>query len=402
MGAGEGITAHPADDSARHNADHHLPELSTAERRRYSRHIMLAEIGVEGQQRLKAARVLCLGAGGLGSPATLYLAAAGVGTIGIVDDDQVALSNLHRQLLHGTKDIGRAKTESACDRLADINPEVEVRLHFCRFTSENAEEILRDYDLIVDGTDNFATRYLSNDVAVFMRKPNVYGSIFRFDGQTTVFAPHLGGPCYRCLFPEPPPPGAVPSCAQAGVLGILPGIVGTMQATEAIKLILRIGEPLIGRMIHFDALKMAFREFNLRRDPECPVCGQNPTITAPMDYEVFCQGGLDLTGAVPQIDVRELRERMNSSRPFLLLDVREPFEFEIARIEGANLIPLGELPERWRELDREQEVFVFCHSGVRSAQAAEFLRSAGFTKVANVAGGIDAWSQEIDPEVPRY
>ena len=376
--------------------------LSDEERRRYSRHVMLPEIGVAGQERLKAARVLCLGAGGLGSPAALYLAAAGVGTIGLVDDDRVALSNLHRQLLHGTKDVGRPKTESARERLRDVNPQIEVRLHACRFESANAEEILRDYDLIVDGTDNFATRYLSNDVAVFARKPNVYGSIFRFDGQTTVFAPHLGGPCYRCLFPEPPPPGAVPSCAEAGVLGVLPGIVGTMQAAEALKLILGIGEPLIGRLVHFDALKMKFREFNLKRDPDCPVCGERPTITEPIDYEMFCHGAPDLTKAVPQIPVRELERRMNSGQPFVLLDVREPFEFEMARIEGANLIPLGELPARWQELDREKEIFVFCHSGARSERAAEFLRSAGFPKVANVAGGIDAWSEEIDPDVPRY
>ncbi len=363
---------------------------------------MLPEIGAAGQERLKAARVLCLGAGGLGSPAALYLAAAGVGTIGLVDDDRVALSNLHRQLLHGTKDVGRLKTESAGERLRDVNTEIDVRLHACRFESANAEEILRDYDLIVDGTDNFATRYLSNDAAVFARKPNVYGSIFRFDGQTTVFAPHLGGPCYRCLFPEPPPPGEVPSCAEAGVLGVLPGIVGTMQATEALKLILGIGEPLIGRLVHFDALKMKFREFNLKRDPDCPVCGEQPTITEPIDYETFCQGAPDLTKAVPQIQVRELEERMHSGQPFVLLDVREPFEFEMARIEGANLIPLGELPARIGELDREKEILVFCHSGVRSERAAEFLRSAGFAKVANVAGGIDAWSEEIDPNVPRY
>ena len=363
---------------------------------------MLPEIGVAGQEKLKAARVLCLGAGGLGSPAALYLAAAGVGTIGLVDDDRVALSNLHRQLLHGTKDVGRPKTESARDRLAEVNPEVTVRLHACRFESGNAEEILRDYDLIVDGTDNFATRYLSNDVAVFAGKPNVYGSIFRFDGQTTVFAPHLGGPCYRCLFPEPPPPGEVPSCAEAGVLGVLPGIVGTLQATEAIKLILGVGDSLIGRLLQFDALKMKFREFNLRRDPACPVCGEQPTITAPIDYEMFCQGAPDLTTATAQIHVRELRERMRSGEPYILLDVREPFEFEMARIDGANLIPLGELPARWQELDREKEIFVYCHSGVRSDRAAEFLRSAGFGKVANVAGGIDAWSQEVDPNVPRY
>ncbi len=355
-----------------------------------------------GQERLKAARVLCLGAGGLGSPAALYLAAAGVGTIGLVDDDRVALSNLHRQLLHGTKDVGRPKTESARDRLSDVNPQIEVRLHPCRFGSANAEEILREYDLIVDGTDNFATRYLSNDVAVFARKPNVYGSIFRFDGQMTVFAPHLGGPCYRCLFPEPPPPGAVPSCAEAGVLGVLPGIVGTMQAAEALKLILGIGEPLIGRLVHFDALKMKFREFNLKRDPDCPVCGERPTIVSPIDYETFCHGAPDLTRAVPEIAVGELERRMKSGPPFILLDVREPFEFEMAQIDGANLIPLGELPGRWQELDREKEIFVFCHSGVRSARAAEFLRSAGFPRVASVAGGIDAWSEEIDPNVPRY
>jgi adenylyltransferase/sulfurtransferase len=395
MGSAQEITpALPSND---------LPvELTEEERRRYSRHIMLPEIGRAGQEKLKTARVLCLGAGGLGSPAALYLAAAGVGTIGIVDDDHVALSNLHRQLLHGTSDIGRPKTESARQRLVDINPNLKVRIHACRFTSENAEQILREYDLLVDGTDNFATRYLSNDVAVFARKPNIYGSIFRFDGQTSVFAPHLGGPCYRCLFPEPPPPGAVPSCAEAGVLGVLPGIIGTMQATEAIKLILGIGEPLIGRMVHFDALQMKFREFNLRRDPECPVCGEHPSITTPIDYEDFCRGPQDLTAVVPEISVHELQERMESRRPFVLLDVREPFEFEMARIEGAKLIPLGELPRRIEELDQTKEVFVFCHSGIRSERAAEFLRGAGFMRVSNVAGGIDAWSQEIDPDVPRY
>ncbi|MGB8341308.1 MAG: molybdopterin-synthase adenylyltransferase MoeB [Chthoniobacterales bacterium] len=399
MGAGKKLEGH---SQSGRQGPFRISELSADEQRRYSRHIMLPEIGLAGQKKLKAARVLCLGAGGLGSPAALYLAAAGVGTIGIVDGDRVALSNLHRQLLHGTKDIDRPKTESARDRLMEVNPHLEVRLHACRFMSGNAEKILRDYDLIVDGTDNFATRYLSNDVAVWAGKPNVYGSIFRFDGQTTVFAPHLNGPCYRCLFPEPPPPGDVPSCAEAGVLGVLPGIVGTMQATEAIKLILGIGEPLIGRMVHFDALKMKFREFNLRRDPDCPVCGVQPTITEPIDYEMFCAGAPDLTTAALQISVHELQERMASGRPLVLLDVREPFEFEMARIEGANLIPLGELPARWQELDREKEICVFCHSGMRSERAAEFLRSAGLARVANVAGGIDAWSQEIDPNVPRY
>jgi adenylyltransferase/sulfurtransferase len=376
--------------------------LSSEEQRRYSRHIFIPEIGRTGQEKLKAARVLCLGAGGLGSPAALYLAAAGVGTIGMVDDDEVALSNLQRQLLHGTGDIGRLKTESARDRLHEINPHLEVHLHPCRFDSSNAEEILRDYDLLIDGTDNFATRYLSNDVAVFARKPNVYGSIFRFDGQTTVFAPHLGGPCYRCLFPEPPPPGSVPSCAEAGVLGVLPGIIGTMQATEALKLILGIGDSLVGRLLHFDALKMKVREFNLRKDPDCPVCGDHPTITRPIDYDTFCHGAPDHTRAAVEIDVRALHARMQSGRPFFLLDVREPFEFELARIEGANLIPLGELPRRAGELDREAEIFVLCHSGMRSQRAAEFLRSAGFPRVLNVTGGIDAWSEEVDPNVPRY
>jgi len=398
MGAGEKLGS----DVPGRVSPSQAQSLSVEEQRRYSRHILIPEIGRAGQEKLKAAHVLCLGAGGLGSPAALYLAAAGVGTIGIVDDDQVALSNLQRQLLHRTADIGRPKTESARDRLREINPHLEVRLHACRFESSNAEEILRDYDLIVDGTDNFATRYLSNDVAVFARKPNVYGSIFRFDGQTTVFAPHLGGPCYRCLFPEPPPPGSVPSCAEAGVLGVLPGIVGTMQATEALKLILGLGDSLVGRLLHFDALKMKFREFNLRKDPDCPVCGDRPTITRPIDYEMFCHGASDHTKAPPQIGVRALQERMQSSQPFVLLDVREPFEFEIARIEGANLIPLGELPQRANELDRQAEIFVLCHSGMRSERAAEFLRTAGFTRVANVAGGIDAWSEEVDPSVPRY
>src|SRR5450432_3128899 len=298
MGSGEKIAAVVPNEKIE-------PGLSAEERLRYSRHLILPEIGVAGQQRLKAARVLCLGAGGLGSPAALYLAAAGVGTIGLVDFDRVALSNLHRQLLHGTKDVGRPKTESARDRLAEVNPHVQVRLHACRFESGNAEEILRDYDLIVDGTDNFATRYLSNDVAVFAGKPNVYGSIFRFDGQTTVFAPHLGGPCYRCLFPEPPEPGAVPSCAEAGVLGVLPGIVGMIQAIEAIKLILQKGDSLVGRLLSFDALQMKFRDFKIRRDPSCPVCGDHPTIFEPIDYEGFCNAAT-ATG-IPSISVVELQ-----------------------------------------------------------------------------------------------
>lgn len=372
------------------------------EKLRYSRHFLLPEVGPAGQAKLKKARVLCVGAGGLGSPAALYLAAAGVGTIGLVDFDQVELSNLQRQLLHGTSDVGRSKTASARDRLRAMNPHVKVCLHECRFESANAAEILAEYDLLVDGSDNFATRYLTNDVAVFARKPNVYGSIFRFDGQATIFAPHLGGPCYRCLFPEPPAAGSVPSCAEAGVLGVLPGIVGTIQATEALKLILGIGQTLLGRLLHFDALTMKFREFNLRRDPECPVCGDAPTISEPIDYEAFCQSTPAPGPSAEEIDVHSLQQKLASGVPLILLDVREPFEYEVARIEGANLIPLGQLPARLAELDGEKEIFVFCHSGVRSAQAAEFLRSAGFAKATNVAGGIDAWSEEIDPNVPRY
>lgn len=372
------------------------------EKLRYSRHFLLPEVGPEGQAKLKKARVLCVGAGGLGSPAALYLTAAGVGTIGLVDFDKVELSNLQRQLLHGTSDVGRAKTASARDRLRAMNPHVELRLHECRFESANAPDILAGYDLIVDGSDNFATRYLTNDIAVFARKPNVYGSIFRFDGQATIFAPHLGGPCYRCLFPEPPAAGSVPSCAEAGVLGVLPGIVGTIQATEALKLILGIGETLLGRLLHFDALKMKFREFNLRRDPECPVCGDAPTIREPIDYEAFCQAAPAANASEAEIDVRALQQKLASGAPLILLDVREPFECEVAQIDGAKLIPLGQLPARLPELDQEKEIFVFCHSGVRSAQATEFLRSAGFAKATNVAGGIDAWSEEIDPNVPRY
>src|SRR6267154_2405975 len=309
--------------------------LTKEELQRYSRHLIMPEVTSEGQSRLKAARVLCIGAGGLGSPAALYLAAAGVGTIGIVDFDDVDLSNLQRQILHGTKDVGRSKLESARDRLRDINPDIDIELHQCRFSSENASEIVSEYDVVVDGSDNFATRYLSNDVCVFEKKPNVYGSVFRFEGQTTVFAPHLGGPCYRCLFPEPPPPESVPNCAQAGVLGVLPGIIGLLQAIEAIKLIVGIGEPLIGRLLHFDALKVKFRELNLRRDPQCPVCGENPTIFSPIDYDQFC--GVGDEGAIPEMSPHDLKRRMDAGEPLELIDVREPFEYEIARIDGAKL-----------------------------------------------------------------
>jgi sulfur-carrier protein adenylyltransferase/sulfurtransferase len=374
--------------------------LNVEELQRYSRHLIMPEVTAEGQSRLKAARVLCIGAGGLGSPAALYLAAAGVGTIGIVDFDEVDLSNLQRQILHGTKDIGRGKLESARDRLHDINPQIEIELHNCRFSSENASQLVASYDVVVDGSDNFPTRYLSNDVCVFARKPNVYGSVFRFEGQTTVFAPHLGGPCYRCLFPEAPPPESVPNCAQAGVLGVLPGIIGTLQAIETVKLILGIGEVIVGRLLHFDALKVKFRELNLRRDPQCPVCGENPTIFSPIDYEQFC--GVRDEGAIPGMSPHELKRRMDAGESFELIDVREPFEYEIARIDGAKLIPLGEITERLDELEREQPIVIHCHSGKRSAQAAQLLLQRGFTKVYNLEGGIDAWSDQIDPSVPKY
>src|SRR4029453_11975976 len=374
--------------------------LSAEELQRYSRHLLMPEVTSEGQRRLKASRILSIGAGGLGSPAALYLAAAGVGTIGIVDFDEVDLSNLQRQILHGTKDIGRSKLESARDRLRDINPEIEIELHECRFSSENASQLVTQYDLVVDGSDNFPTRYLSNDVCVFGRKPNVYGSVFRFEGQTTGFAPHLGGPCYRCLFPEPPPPESVPNCAQAGVLGVLPGIIGMLQAIETLKLILGIGEVLVGRLLHFDALKVKFRELNLRRDPQCPVCGENPTIFSPIDYEQFC--GVRDEGAIPEMSPHELKRRMDAGEPFELSGLREPVEYEIARIDGTKLIPLGEIPERLDELEREQPIIVHCHSGKRSAQAVRLLQQHGFAKVYNLEGGIDAWSEQIDPNVPKY
>jgi adenylyltransferase/sulfurtransferase len=316
----------------------------------------------------------------------------------LVDFDDVDLSNLQRQILHGTKDVGRKKLDSARDRLRDANPNIEIETHECKFTSKNAREIVSGYDVVVDGSDNFPTRYLSNDVCVFAKKPNVYGSVFRFDGQTTVFAPHLGGPCYRCLFPEPPPPGSVPNCAQAGVLGVLPGIVGTIQANEAIKLILGVGEALVGRLLYFDALKMKFREFNLRRDPQCPVCGDSPTITEPIDYEQFC----GVATNVPTVSVRELKQKLDAREPIQLVDVREPFEHEIASIDSARLIPLGELPNRWSELDRDRLTIVHCHSGMRSAQAVRLLRDAGFANVFNLEGGIAKWSDEIDSDVPKY
>lgn len=381
--------------------------LSADDLARYSRHLLLPELKAEGQRSLKAARVLCLGAGGLGSPAALYLAAAGVGTLGLLDFDRVDISNLQRQVLYGTKDIGRQKLEAARERIHDTNPNVEVVSHECRFTSENAQDIIAPYDVIIDGSDNFPTRYLSNDVCVFARKPNIYGSVFRFDGQASVFAPHLGGPCYRCLFPEPPPPGAAPSCAEAGVLGVLPGIIGLVQATEALKLIIGTGETLAGRLLHFDALKMKFREFKLRRDPECAVCGENPTIFAPIDYERFCDAqtaddAFETEGEVAAVSAQELKRKMDAREPLTLVDVREAWEYEVAQIAGSKLIPLGELEERLAEVPREGIIVVQCHSGGRSEQGARLLQQAGFANVYNLEGGIEAWSRDVDPTVPRY
>ena len=381
--------------------------LSNDEIARYSRHLIMPEVTMDGQKRLKAARVLCIGTGGLGSPIALYLAAAGVGRIGLVDFDTVDFSNLQRQILHGTEDVGRKKLKSAKDKLRALNPNVQIDLHDTYFTSENARQIAEPYDIVIDGTDNFPTRYLSNDICVFTGKPNIYGSIFRFEGQCTVFAPHLGGPCYRCMFPEPPPPGLVPSCAEGGVLGVLPGMIGVMQAIEAVKLIVGIGEPLIGRLVHFDAMKMKFREFKLRRDPKCPVCSENPTITDLIDYDQFCgvpQGG----GAapsyepVPTITAVELKRRLDAGDDILLLDVRETYEYDIARVPGTRLMPLGELPARMSELDSAREMAIFCKNGARSAGAVRSLQAAGFSKLANVAGGLDAWARDIDPDMPKY
>ncbi len=382
--------------------------FSNDEIARYSRHLIMPEVTMEGQKRLKASRVLCIGTGGLGSPIALYLAAAGVGRIGLVDFDVVDYSNLQRQILHGTEDVGRKKLRSAKDKLRAINPNVQVDLHDAFFTSENARQIAEPYDLVIDGTDNFPTRYLSNDICVFTRKPNVYGSIFRFEGQCTVFAPHLGGPCYRCMFPEPPPPGMVPSCAEGGVLGVLPGIIGVMQAIEAVKLIVGVGEPLLGRLVHCDALKMKFREFKLRRDPKCPVCSENPTITDLIDYDQFC--GVPQAAAqrqadeqdVPTLPVADLKRRMEAGDGLLLVDVREKYEHDIAQVPGAKLIPLSELPARMSELDSAQEIALLCKNGQRSAQAVRSLQEAGFSKLFNVSGGIDAWSQQIDSTVPKY
>jgi len=381
-------------------------ELSNEEISRYSRHLILPEVGMAGQKKLKATSVLCIGTGGLGSPISMYLAAAGVGKIGIVDFDVVDYSNLQRQIIHGTDDVNRPKVQSGKETLNSINPEVEVIIHETMLTSDNALEIIKPYDIVVDGTDNFPTRYLTNDACVLLKKPNVYGSIFRFEGQASVFAPELGGPCYRCLYPEPPPPGMVPSCAEGGVLGVLPGIIGCIQATEIIKLALGKGDPLINRLMLYDALDMKFRELKLRRDPKCPICGENPTITELVDYQEFCGIGLEpeKPGVHPdEVSVQDLKAAMEGKvKDTAFLDVREYDEVEIARIDGVPVIPLGELPQRFTELNPNQIIYIHCKMGGRSLKAVDFLKQQGFKYCKSVAGGINAWSDEIDSTVPRY
>ena len=383
-----------------------MSALSQSEIARYSRHLIMPEVGMEGQKKLKAASVLLIGAGGLGSPLGLYLAAAGIGRIGLVDFDVVDFSNLQRQILHGTPDVGRPKLQSAKDRLNAINPEVQIDLYETRITSANAMKLCQPYDIIIDGTDNFPTRYLVNDVCVLLKKPNVYGSIFRFDGQASVFHPPAG-PCYRCLYPEPPPPGEVPSCAEGGVLGILPGLIGCIQATECVKLILGKGEPLIGRLVLYDALQMRFNEFRVRRNKNCPICGDKPTITQLIDYEQFCglRGQETQTVTTDQTwetTVDDLKARLDRGDQVFILDVRNPEEYDICRIPGSTLLPLPELPMRFNELDKNQEMIVHCKSGMRSAKAVQFLRQQGFTKLKNLKGGILAWIDRVDPSQPKY
>jgi adenylyltransferase/sulfurtransferase len=378
--------------------------LSNEEILRYSRHLIMPEVGMEGQLKLKRARVLLVGTGGLGAPLGLYLAAAGVGTLGIVDFDKVDFTNLQRQVAFGTTDVGRPKIEAAAERLGNLNPEIQIKSYETQLTSENALEIFRDYDIIVDGTDNFPTRYLVNDACVLLGKPNVYGSIFRFEGQASIFG-YPDGPCYRCLYPEPPPPGLVPSCAEGGVLGVLPGIIGSIQAMETLKLILKTGDPLVGRLLLFDALGMKFRELKLRKNPDCPVCGTSPSITKLIDYPEFCgirgEEAPAPQTSVPEIAPRELKARLDRGDDLYILDVREPHEYQICNI-GGHLIPLGDLPRRVSELDSAREIVAHCRSGKRSAEAAEFLRKAGFKKIWNLKGGILAWSDEVDSSVPKY
>jgi adenylyltransferase/sulfurtransferase len=380
-----------------------LPELSQAEIRHYSRHLIMPEVGTTGQRKLKAAKVLTIGAGGLGSPLGLYLAAAGVGTLGLVDFDVVDESNLHRQVLFGRSSVGRPKIQAAAERLRDVNPHITIVPHEMRLDSSNALDLFKDYDVIVDGTDNFPTRYLVNDACVLLGKPNVYGSIFRFEGQVSIFW-GAKGPCYRCLFPEPPPPGLVPSCAEGGVLGVLPGIIGSLQANEVIKLIVGAGDPLIGRLVLFDALKMRFRELKLHKDPRCPICSENPAQRELIDYQQFCGIGPEHETMEEGFDItpEELKRRIDEGRPLTILDVRNPQEWEIARIPGAVLIPLHELQDRLGELDPAASIVVHCHHGPRSTNAVHFLRRMGFSRAVNLAGGIDAWSLDVDPSVPQY
>ena len=379
-------------------------ELTHDEVKRYSRHLIMPEVGMTGQIKLKKASVLCVGAGGLGSPLAFYLTAAGVGRIGIVDFDVVDFSNLQRQILHTTHDVGRPKLDSAAEKLNALNPNVNVELHETRLTSENALQLFEKYDIIVDGTDNFPTRYLVNDACVLTGKPNVYGSIFRFEGQASIFATS-DGPCYRCLYPEPPPPGLVPSCAEGGVLGILPGLVGLVQATEVIKLILEKGTSLVGRLLLFDALGMKFRELKLRKDPECPVCGENATIKALIDYEAFCgivPAGEESPTGIDEVTPKELKEELDQGKDPYILDVRNQVEYDISRIEGSHLIPLDQLLNRLHELDSARDIVAHCRTGARSAKAIEMLQEAGFRKLRNLKGGVLAWADEVDPTMPKY
>jgi adenylyltransferase/sulfurtransferase len=380
-------------------------ELNNEEIRRYSRHLILPEVGLAGQKKIKGTSVLCIGAGGLGSPIAMYLAAAGIGKIGIVDFDTVDYSNLQRQILHTDADVGRSKAESAKETIRGINPNCEVVIHNTRISSENALDLIRPYDIVVDGTDNFPTRYLTNDACVLLKKPNVYGSIFRFEGQASVFAPHLGGPCYRCLYPEPPPPGMVPSCAEGGVLGVLPGIIGCIQATEILKLALGKGTSLVGRLVLFNALDLKFRELKLRKDPQCPICGEHSTIKELIDYEQFCGIAPEVedTGNPDEVTVQDMKKALDDPKLGIkVIDVREPFEYEIAKVEGVPLLPLSELRSRFTELDPNTQYYLHCKVGQRSLNALSFLRQQGFKYVKSVKGGITAWSDEIDRNVPRY
>jgi adenylyltransferase/sulfurtransferase len=402
---GDTISIVPSVAGGSDAAVHEAPELTREEVQRYSRHLIMPEVGMDGQRKLKAGSVVCVGAGGLGSPAAMYLAAAGIGKLGIIDFDTVDASNLHRQIIYGTADVGRRKLEASGERIASLNPGVKVVTHETALTSKNALDILSNYDVVLDGTDNFQTRYLVNDACVLLGKPNAYGSIFRFDGQASVFAVK-GGPCYRCLYPEPPPPGLVPSCAEGGVLGVLPGVIGIIQATEAIKLIIGAGQPLIGRLLLYDALQMRFRELKLRRDVECPVCGDHPTIKALVDYDAFCgitpPQAQSAAAGPPEVTAEELKKQLDRGESVFVLDVREPNEYQICKISGSKLIPLGELAQRTGELERDRDIVVHCKMGGRSAKAVALLQERGFTRVRNLKGGILAWIDRVDPTQSKY